>query len=441
MSILDRTENLIDLYVYAQGVSKIPRHYHMWGFISLMAACLQDRVWIEEVVGQPLFPNMYIVLWGDSGSGKSIAIRSVFNLTISDPEFGKFINAKHGRGTFQSIADMMGKTNRKNELGLPEYEQPKMWWTMDEVANDVGDGPRANDFIKGITELYYCPPSWTDSSRTYGLVELTKPVFNWLAGSTPEWYASTVKRDGVEGGFQPRTLTVHGYVDYNPGGGRQWPPVYPKDREEVMTVVAERLRWLCKLPVLSVEDEQWLGHVSRSGTGAFTLHEDVASKLEEWNYNRVAPLEGLEAYWNQTGVKLKKLMMVLSVAERSDLLITPDHWRRARAMLRRVEAAVPSMLKVNYQGSTMDHMAWVEKFIQKKQQCKHSELLSYLSSKGIHLKEVRDARKHLFEMGQIDYYTGSVDKKTGEITLAALDGDVDRVKRGLWYKWRGEGGA
>jgi hypothetical protein len=204
-----------------------------------------------------------------------------------------------------------------------------------------------------------------------------------------------------------------------------------------MLVVAERLRWLCRLPVLHVEDEKWKAHVSRSGTGSFTLHEDVASRLEEWNNNRIKPLEGLEAYWNQTAVKLKKLMMVLSVAERSDLLITPDHWRRAKKMLARVEGSVPEMLKVNYQGSTMDYMSWVARFIQQKEVCKHAEVLTYLSSKGIHLKELKDARKHLFEMGKIDYYSGGVDKETGKLNLSLLEGDVDRVRRGLWYKWKG----
>ena len=377
---------------------------------------------------------MYIVLWGDSGSGKSIAIRSVFNLTISDPELGKFVNAKHGRGTFQSIADMMGKTNRKNELGMPEYEQPKMWWTMDELANDVGDGPRANDFIKGITELYYCPPSWTDSSRTYGLVELSKPVFNWLAGSTPEWYATTVKRAGVEGGFQPRTITVQGSVDYTPGEGRQWPPVYPKDREQVMEVVQQRFRGLCRLPLVDLDEGVTKEHLSRSGTGAFTLHEDVASRLEEWNCNRLGPDEGLEAYWNQAGVKLRKLMMILSVAERSDLLITPWHWRRARKMLQMIESSVPSMLRVNSRGSTVDALDWCARFIHRKKLVMHSEVLTYLASKGVKLAEVKIARKHLFEMGKIDFYTGFV--KDGDINVEPWEKDPDLVRRGLFYRWK-----
>ena len=429
MSILERTDNLIDLYVYTQGMSKIPRQYHMWSFVSLVAGCLQDRVWLEEIAGQPLFPNLYIVLWGDSGSGKSVAIRSVFNLVHSDPQLEAFINAKHGRGTFQSIADMMGTTNRKDSMGLPEYEQPKIWWTMDELANDVGSGARADDFIKGITELYYCPPTWTDVSRTYGQVKLTKPVFNWLAGSTPEWYASTVRRDGVEGGFQPRTVTVPGRVDYRPGAGRQWPPVYPKDREEVLKVVLDRVKWLCKLPILKGGDYA-AAYQSRSGTGAFTLHEDVAAKLEEWNYNRPRPVDGMEAYWNQEGAKVRKLMMVLSVAERSDLLILPQHYQRARKMLKWVEAGVPALLKVNYRGKTKEPLDWIAKRVFTKKRVKHSDMLGYLSSKGIKLRELREARKTLYEMGKIDYRYGTLPE------LHPLDDDVEKVKKNLWYVWR-----
>jgi hypothetical protein len=434
MSILDRTENLIDIYVYAQGVSKIPRQYHLWSFISLIAACLQDRVWIEEVAGQPLFPNLYIVLWGDSGSGKSIAIRSTFNLAMTDLDLAAFVNAKHGRGTFQAIADMLGKTGRKNEMGLPEYEQPKIWWTMDELANDVGDGPRASAFIKGVTEIYYCPPQWTDVSRTYGLVTLTKPVFNWLAGSTAEWYASTVKQDGIDGGFQPRTITVPGTVNYSPGEGRQWPPVYPKDRDVIMKIVLERLRGLCQLPILPQSTFSKEFH-SRSGTGEFVLHEEVSAKLEEWQCNRAPPEEGLEAYWNQDGVKLRKLMMILSVAERSDLLITPQHYRRAWKMLKWVSQNIPRLIKFNTKSKASYAIDLVSRTLQRRGLMMHSDLLTYVASKGVSLEDLRNVRKTLFEMGRIDFYIRTSKESDGDLEYLEPD-RVDKVKRGLWYKWK-----
>ena len=178
-----------------------------------------------------------------------------------------------------------------------------------------------------------------------------------------------------------------------------------------------------------------MGHLARSGTGAFTLHEDVASRLEEWNNNRAQPEEGLEAYWNQEGVKIRKLMMILSVAERSDLLITPSHWRRAQKMLQMVESSVPSMLRVNTRGSTVDALDWCARFIERKGGLvKHSEVLTYLASKGVRLAEVKIARKHLYEMGKIDFYKGF--SKDGEDFVDPWEQDPDLVRRGLYYRWR-----
>lgn len=437
MSILERTDNLIDLYVYAQGVSKIPRVYHMWSFISLVAGCLQDRVWLEEVRDQPLYPNLYIVLWGESGGGKSVAIRSAFNLVVNDDAMREFINAQHGRCTFQSIADMMGRTGRKNEMGLPEYEQPKLWWTMDELANDVGDGARANDFIKGVTELYYCPPRWRDQSRTYGVVELVKPVFNWLAGSTPEWYSKTVKRDGVDGGFQPRVITVKGTVSSDPGASRTWPPIYPKDRDEVLDVVKKRLKWLCRLPILKGQGQDMF--VSKSGTGEFTLHEEVRDKLAEWSMNRRDPAEGLAAYWNQEEAKLKKLMMVLSVSERSDLYILPRHWIRARKMLDQVHASVPEVIRANTQTAQSEMVDTVQRAIMKRGVMKHADLLRAVVNRGYKALDVRVARQQLNELGLIDFLVWRGDKDSNGVpVLDYLDpGLVDKTRSGLWYRWTG----
>lgn len=430
MSILDRTENLIDLYVYAQGESLVPKQYHTWAFISLMAACLQDRVYMTEVAKQPLFPNMYIVLWGESGGGKSLAISSVFNIAEEDEALRKFINAQHGRATFQSIADMMGKTTRRSEMGLPLYEQPKVWWTMDELANGVGDGPRANDFIKGVTELYYCKKRYTDMSRTYGVVVLEKPVLNWLAGTTPDWYTRTVKKDGVSGGFQPRVFTIRGEVSTAPGASRTWPPLYPKDYKEVMDVVRQRLWVLCNIPIL--DDERYR---PVSGSGEYTLHEEVKDKLAEWQHNRPPPADDShKEYWNQEGAKLRKLLMVLSAAERPDLLIMPRHYKRAEKMLKDLAPTLPHLLRANTRTRDTEMVEAIGKHIHRRELVKHSDLLVMASSKGYKLQDVKVARQHLYEMGKIEYRKSR--QRGNEVETFPISAkEMEELKRGLWYKW------
>jgi len=60
--------------------------------------------------------------------------------------------------------------------------------------------------------------------------------------------------------------------------------------------------------------------------------------------------------------------------------------------------------------------------------------LTYLASKGVKLAEVKIARKHLFEMGKIDFYTGFV--KDGDINVEPWEKDPDLVRRGLFYRWK-----
>ena len=48
MGILDEGERqFIDLYMHMIGRSEVPRRFHFWSAMSLLAACVADRVWVK----------------------------------------------------------------------------------------------------------------------------------------------------------------------------------------------------------------------------------------------------------------------------------------------------------------------------------------------------------------------------------------------------------
>ena len=100
MGILDEGERqFIDLYMHMIGRSEVPRRFHFWSAMSLLAACVADRVWVKADIATKIYPNLYVFLVGPSGSGKEQAIKVVLKLVAEqqskvNPYAGKMTGPK-----------------------------------------------------------------------------------------------------------------------------------------------------------------------------------------------------------------------------------------------------------------------------------------------------------------------------------------------------------
>ena len=77
--ILQQTQNLLRLYMHQTGKTETPDEYHAWSCIALVAAAVGDHVWYSHFKHVKLYPNLYTLLVGPSGSGKDVA----FSLALS----------------------------------------------------------------------------------------------------------------------------------------------------------------------------------------------------------------------------------------------------------------------------------------------------------------------------------------------------------------------
>ena len=81
MGVLDAGErHFLNLYMHMIGRSEVPRRFHFWSAMSLLAACVADRVWVKADIATKISPNLYVFLVGPSGSGKEQAIKVVLKL-------------------------------------------------------------------------------------------------------------------------------------------------------------------------------------------------------------------------------------------------------------------------------------------------------------------------------------------------------------------------
>src|SRR3990167_288066 len=132
MSILNETHNIVRLYMHHVGKSEVPDVYHLWSCLSLIAACVADRVWFRKFADTRIFPNLYVMLIGAPGGGKGTAINTVTKFVVEKPVAAK-VQPYVGNITKQALIDELSTRQRKN---LPR----NLWLLSPELGDDVPPG-------------------------------------------------------------------------------------------------------------------------------------------------------------------------------------------------------------------------------------------------------------------------------------------------------------
>lgn len=169
-SKLDQTNNLLALYLHQCGETEVPKLFHVWSCLSIIAASVADRVGLEKFKGSLLAPNLYVILIGPSGLGKGEAIGAAMKFVAENRK----INAFQGKATAPYLLDYLGKKHNIN--GKRVIANPKLFLITPELSMSVGKGDYADGFIKLMTELYtsHTVPI-REGTRTGGSVTILDP--------------------------------------------------------------------------------------------------------------------------------------------------------------------------------------------------------------------------------------------------------------------------
>ena len=155
---------------------------------------------------------MYILLVGDSGVGKSTAIRPVKNLWYELKKDGRNWGQHLGPTNVSKAAmiDNLNKSERKiiTELTDTKYNQfNSMYIASGEFGSFLSqyDG----EFMNTLTDVYDCEP-YTESKRTKSLeINIDNPQLNIVGGTTPSWLHSFMPEGAWSQGFISRVIIVY----------------------------------------------------------------------------------------------------------------------------------------------------------------------------------------------------------------------------------------
>lgn len=418
-SILDTERDFIKLFVHHMGENEVPSNFLEWGAVSLIAACLAERTYQFFLApDRPLFPNMYVFLLGDSGTGKGVTCDTVTSF-LPTREYKVATGFEESRTTAQGIMDRLAKRyekkgslleylygDRKGKVGPLSFleideededqrlaAQRRLYLVFEELAASLGSGPRADEFTKLVTATYG-GKGYLDRTRTYGEIDFSGPVsINILAGSTHRWLKDSVSLDAVLGGFFARVAVVDG--DSCRTDKRIWRPKFPPDRDLVRAHLEERVTQMLQLK------------------GEFKLTDEADELGEIWYMERPAPEDPtLEPIFRRERTTMLKLAHIFAVAEmdgKCDFKIHSRHVLRAQQAIRNMSSAVLRVVSTSSVTQDTRGLNEVREFIAKNGPVSYAATARYATSIGIGADQMRRIFSLLSDVGEIEKISGSLD--------------------------------
>ena len=407
-----KPKNIIDLYAYQYGQTEIPPQFIHWTAISLIAACLEDRVFFRKFENSKLMANLFIMFIGPSGCGKGHAIEDVLRFTTKIPH----INSYRGKASTAYLLDYMGKRRSSggvvgglleegedDEVITEHIDHAKLYLITPELSAAV-EKVQADGMIKLMCELYGGGEyTFQEGTRSHGEIEIHNPCSNWLGGSVIGWLMDVVQRDAISGGFFARAIAIKG--DYN-FSNRIWLPkkTAPSDQAKIRAYILARLQSLSLLE------------------GEMKLSPKADAYGEEWYAKRKVPEDdSLKPSFKRQQDLVLKLAMILSVAESEKLIIETHHLEWAIIYTDQIRGFLPDLIAHASVTHETDGLMYLRDTIRRRRMIPHSKLLKVAAAnRGMNAEKMRGLVETLIQQKLITR------SKLGQ-------------RGGMVYIWKGEG--
>ena len=312
--------NWLDLfYEYTEPLTSPPL-FRKWAGIVAVAGALERKVWIRSMKSN-LYPNLYAVLAGPPGVGKTEVTWRVRDLWTSLEDHHVAASSLTSASLIDDLRDATRRIIRpqsvpsviqfnsllicSNELGvlIPAYE---------------------NDFMNKLTDLYDCKP-YSERRRTKELnFKINDPQLTILAGTTPSYLNNIIPEGAWDQGFMSRTLLIY-------SGETQLRDLFSEESED--KTLQKELRAQFK----SISELY----------GKMTFTEEAARLVNNWHLSGGEPRPDhpkLAHYLTRRTVHVLKLCMIAAAAELS-LVIDQSHFERAMDWLLEAEMHMPDIFK------------------------------------------------------------------------------------------------
>lgn len=299
-------------YLFYNSGNECPTAYHTWSALSALSTVVSRKVWLERNYFR-IYPNIYVLLVGDAGSGKNTAKDCVvFKILLEHFPMVPICASVTSR---EDVAKFMGGEDCLRSFKLPDgaiEEFRPFFFAVNEF-----DGLLSVDIKKMtgfLVDLFDSRSFSTSFKRDATKDKIPNPCATLLAGCVPDWLMRTLKIDLFSGGLGRRLIII-----YESKTILNAHPTVPIGGDEAWARVIAHLRAIEPLtgPMsLSPEADRW-----------WTSWYEDPKRLKTDD-----PI--LAQFFATKHVQLQKIAILLALADYSvSMTIKPEHFEMALAMM------------------------------------------------------------------------------------------------------------
>jgi hypothetical protein len=308
--------------------SEAPDKMHFWVGVSTIAGALRRRVWIDQGYFQ-WTPNFYIIFVAPPGIvSKSTTLSIGMNLlkSIEGPKFGP------DAVTWPALTQALAEANELMDLGDGNFLGMSC---VTIASSEFGTflNPNDREMVDVLVSLWDGQLGvWEKRTKTQGSDRIENPWINIAACTTPGWIAGNFPEYLIGGGFTSRCIFV-----------------YAKHKRKLVAYPSAVLPpEFSKLKAELVRDLEQISLLR----GAYTLSPEAVAFGTEWyeNHHNNKPRhldnDRFAGYIARKQTHIHKLAMVLSAAEKDEMVISGDNLQAASQIVTALEADMPEVFSL-----------------------------------------------------------------------------------------------
>ncbi len=314
----------------------MPILFRRWAAITAVAAILEQKVRLPSG-GAHVFPNLYTILIGHPGTGKTRAVREAKKYLAEITDF-------HIAPTSLSAASLVDSLVDAKRMIVRLPDEPLEYNSMMIAADELGTFVhKYDDEMIAVLSAFYDNDLYGQRRRGNDLkIKLKKPQLNLLCGSTPSNLLKFIPEGAWDQGFCSRLILV--FSDER---------IVGDDFATQVTGTSSDLLYDLK--------------IINGLVGDFGVTEDYRNLINLWRGQDEKPAPShpkLVHYNTRRRVHLYKLSMIAAVERSNVLTLTRDDFNRAMSWLVEAETFMPDIFKAGGTGADSQAMDEIYFFVQ-----------------------------------------------------------------------------
>ena len=199
----------IDEFVEATGYLNSPRIYRKWAALYAVSSALQRKTHLMAM-GRELYPNLFVMLVGPPGLGKSMAMEPVKDLLSSLPN----VVLSPARLSPEKFIQLVSRSSKiLPQPDDPYFSQSAYAVLVSEIASFIR--PQDDQIVTTLTDFFDCAKLWRYATLSRDEDRIENLYLTLLGGITPKTLADNFGAKAIGAGFTARVNFVYS-DEYSP---------------------------------------------------------------------------------------------------------------------------------------------------------------------------------------------------------------------------------